>query len=61
MTKLFEYKITGTIDHPKTEPVYLLPRLFGLPFHPWRTLKGMLPEETPGNRPHTNAAPVPRR
>jgi hypothetical protein len=58
MTKLFEYKVTGSIDKPKTEPLYLVPRIVQLlvvPLHPWRTLKGLRPEEPALTR--TNAPP----
>ena len=45
VTKLFEYRIHGTLDQPKTEPLYIVPKLLLLPLHPFRTLKGMFPEE----------------
>ena len=32
VTKLFEYKVTGTLDDPKAEPVYLIPKVMLLPF-----------------------------
>ena len=58
VTKLFEYKVTGTLGDPKAEPVYLIPKVmllpFQLPFHPIRTLKGLLPEDLGSSR--TNAA-----
>src|SRR5208337_2402992 len=56
VTEFFEYKITGSLDHPKTEPLHLLPRLFTLPFHPLRTLKELLPEEP--STPRTNSVPA---
>jgi hypothetical protein len=59
VTKLFEYKVTGSLDQPKAEPVNFLPRIFGLPFHPWRTLKGLLSEEPALSR--TNAPPSIKR
>ena len=59
VTRLFEYKVTGSLDQPKAEPVYFLPRIFGLPFHPWRTLKGLLSEEPALSR--TNAPPSIKR
>jgi hypothetical protein len=40
VTKLFEYKVSGTIGDPKSEPVFLIPKLILFPFHPIRTLKG---------------------
>jgi hypothetical protein len=60
VTKLFDYKVTGTLDDPKAEPVYLIPKVmllpFQLPFHPIRTLKGLLPEDLGSSR--TNAPPI---
>lgn len=59
VTKLFEYKVTGTLDDPKAEPVFLIPKVmllpFQMPFHPIRTLKGLLPEDLGSS--HTNAPP----
>lgn len=46
VTKMFEYKISGDLDHPKTEPVFLIPKIVLLPFHPLRTLKSLVPEST---------------
>ncbi len=51
LTKLFEYKVTGTVNQPKREPLYLLPRIVLMPLHPWRTLKDMFPPETPPPAP----------
>jgi hypothetical protein len=45
VTKLFEYRVTGTLGDPKTEPVFIIPKIMLLPFHPLRTLKGMKPED----------------
>jgi len=49
VTKLFEYKVTGTLGAPKAEPMYLVPKVvflpFQFPFHPLRTLRGLLPED----------------
>jgi hypothetical protein len=42
VTKVFEYKVTGTLQDPKKEPVYV-PKLFLLPLHPFRTLEELLP------------------
>ena len=56
VSKLFEYRITGTLHEPKIEPVFFVPRLVFLPFHPLRTLKDLVPEEP--DLMQTNA-PVP--
>ena len=42
VTKLFEYKVTGTLANPKKEPVYV-PKLLMLPLHPIRTLEDLFP------------------
>jgi hypothetical protein len=60
VSKLFEYKVTGSLGNPKAEPVWLVSKVallpFQLPFHPIRTLKGLLPEDQGSSR--TNAPPV---
>jgi hypothetical protein len=38
ITKLFEYKVTGTLADPKKEPLYI-PKFLMMPLHPLRTLK----------------------
>ena len=59
-TKLFEYKVTGSLGEPKTEPVFTVSKVmllpFQFPFHPFRTLKGLLPEDLGSSR--TNAPPL---
>ncbi len=56
VTKVFEYKVTGSLELPKTEPVYLIPKLVLMPFHPFRALKDLLPEDSGPVR--TNAPPA---
>ena len=60
VTKLFEYKITGTLGAPKGDPVYLVPKVvtlpFLFPFRPLRTLRGLFPESSNAN--NTNPPPV---
>jgi hypothetical protein len=51
VTKLFEYKVTGGLSQPKIEPLYLVPKLVLLPFHPFRTIKELIPEDTSTNSP----------
>jgi hypothetical protein len=57
VTKVFEYKITGTLEDPKKEPVYV-PKLLLLPLHPIRTLEGLMPGGenlfSPTNAPPNN-------
>ena len=42
VTKVFEYKVTGTLQNPKYDPVYV-PKLLLLPLHPIRTLEELIP------------------
>jgi len=42
VTKVFEYKVTGTLENPKKEPVYV-PKILLLPLHPIRTLEELIP------------------
>ena len=53
VTKMFEYRVTGTLSEPQTDPVYIIPKLVLLPFQPFRWLRGVLPDESP----RTNAPP----
>lgn len=39
-TKLFEYKVTGTLGDPKSEPMYI-PKFLLFPLRPFKTLKEM--------------------
>ena len=39
VSKIFEYHVTGTLENPKSEPIYVLPKLLLLPLHPIRTLE----------------------
>ena len=44
VTTVFEYKVTGTLTNPKRESVVpLVPGLLEMPFHPFRTLEGLIP------------------
>ncbi|MBM3822832.1 MAG: hypothetical protein FJ404_08110 [Verrucomicrobia bacterium] len=53
--KLFEYRVTGSLGQPKTEPLYI-PRFLTLPLNPFRTLRQLLPDSVPKNQP---ASPKP--
>lgn len=57
LEKLFEYRLTGTLDEPVTGPAHV-PTLLLFPFRPFGTLKDLLPEERRPNPP-TVPAPVP--
>ncbi len=55
VSKLFEYKVTGTLENPNQEPVVpFFPRILEMPLHPLRALEDLLP----GSPILTNAPPV---
>ena len=41
VTKLFEYKVTGTLGKPDSKPLFI-PKIFLMPLHPLRTLKELI-------------------
>lgn len=53
--KAFEYKVMGTLDEPKTKPLYL-PKLILFPFHPVQTLKDVF-SKRPNEASETNTIP----
>jgi hypothetical protein len=55
LAKVFEFKISGTLAAPKSEPLYI-PRLLFFPFHPVKTLRDIFTE----NEPATPPKPAPR-
>ena len=59
VSKMFETKVTGTLAQPKTGSLTPIPTLIQFPFHPLRTLKGLLPEDSGVTR--TNAMPSPKQ
>jgi hypothetical protein len=46
VTKLFEYKLSGTLAHPKAQPLFFIPRILQLPFHPIKTIREIMPENS---------------
>ena len=54
VSKIFEYHVTGTLRNPKSEPIYVLPKLLFMPLHPIRTLENLL---MPGGGSFTNRPP----
>lgn len=42
ITKLFEYKLIGTLGKPKSEPVYVLPKVLMVPMHPIKSFKELM-------------------
>ena len=55
VTKLFEYRITGTLDNPKIEELYVISRILLMPLHPFKTLREILgTEEKAPDNPNVN-------
>jgi hypothetical protein len=42
VSKLFEYRVTGTLKNPKSEPVYV-PKILLMPLRPLRSLEELIP------------------
>ncbi len=55
LSKAFEYKLTGTVSHPETEPVYL-PKFLLWPLNPFRSIQRFFspPEPQPAPEPPTS-------
>ncbi|MEY4386245.1 MAG: hypothetical protein RLY20_1528 [Verrucomicrobiota bacterium] len=41
-SKLFEYRVTGTMAKPEMEPIHMVPKLFLAPLHPAKSVNDML-------------------
>jgi hypothetical protein len=54
LTKLFEYKVTGTLSQPRKEPLRI-PKPLQLPLRPWQTLKEIFGAEGEANKPPPGA------
>ncbi len=46
VTKMFEYRVNGSLNEPRATPVYLIPKIMLMPFHPFRTIKELFPEDS---------------
>ena len=57
VAKIFEYRVTGDLATPKSEPVFIIPKIMLMPFHPFRTLKGLRPED-PNSSPIFSPLPA---
>jgi len=57
VTKIFEYKITGTLEDPKTQPLYLIPKIILFPFSPIKSMKDLLGIEPPAPPPPPPSQP----
>ena len=51
VSKIFEYHVTGSLQNPKSEPLYVLPKILLMPLHPIRTLESIF---IPGGDSSTN-------
>ena len=58
LTKLFEYKVTGTLQEPQKEPLYI-PKPLTFPLHPLKSLKEFFTEER-SQKPNAPPAPLER-
>jgi hypothetical protein len=59
VTKMLEYRISGDLNQPKAEPLYL-PKLLLAPLRPLRTLRELLPDNPsvpPTNAPSASQSP----
>ncbi len=45
VTKIFEYRVYGTLQEPRTDPVYIIPKIILFPFSPLKTLKDVFTPE----------------
>lgn len=59
LSKIFEYKVTGTLSDPKPEPLWFLPRILLMPLQPIKTLKELLPGPAPATPETAPAKPPP--
>ena len=57
VSKLFEYRVTGPLNNPKSEPLYVLPKLLMVPLHPFRTLEEILPMGNASTNPPPEVKP----
>jgi hypothetical protein len=60
VTKLFEYKISGTLENPKTDQRYVASKVFILPFQPIKTIRDLFNQAfAPEDKPAGAAPPAP--
>ncbi len=56
VTKVFSYKLGGSLGHPTFEPLYI-PKILMAPFHPLRTLKELFSEDKSPPKPEEKPTP----
>lgn len=49
VSKLFEYKVTGSLGEPKMSPINDLAKLLLVPLHPFKTLENLIPAANTNN------------
>jgi AsmA-like C-terminal region len=50
VSKVFEYRVNGTLEQPRSEPVFIVPRILMMPFRPApHSSKEATPEDGPGS------------
>lgn len=47
VTKIFEYRVTGTLGDPKAEPLYIIPKVLLFPLQPFKVLKDLMTDDDP--------------
>jgi len=57
LSKIFEFKVDGTLAEPNPEPSWFLPKLMFLPLSPFRTLEDLFRFVTPPPKPVTPPVP----
>ena len=45
LSKLFEYKVSGTLGQPKLEPLYFIPKVLLFPFNPYKGIKELFQDD----------------
>jgi hypothetical protein len=59
VSKIFEYRVSGTIAEPNPQPVWFIPRLLFLPFAPVKSLQDIFaPNAKPGEKAPPSPAPA---
>jgi hypothetical protein len=53
VTKIFEYRVTGTLSDPKAEPLYIVPKILLLPLAPFKALKDIMTDDRKSVPPST--------
>lgn len=56
ISKVFEYKVTGTLHEPVSEPLYI-PKALTWPFRPFHALRNLLPDGKPPENPQNEKKP----